>query len=188
MADEIEDTETEEPVIAVPANWDEYVATLPEEQKTVVEKLYNEKNQTLLNAVKATRQERDTFAAQLREAAKKAEKGSELEGLFTKQADQLDEANRRADFYEAASSKDCKNPKSAYAIAKVGDMFTKDGLPDWKAIQEEVPELFGKAEKSEKLPKGKGNAGSGTGERPAAPTSFSDMIRRQARGQYNSEE
>ncbi len=159
-----------------PKTWEEYVASLPEDQRRVVTSLYEAQNSALLKTVKATRQERDTFADQLRDAAKKLEKGSEAQTQLLEHVAALDEANRRADFYEAAPSQECKNPKAAYAIAKASNLFVKaTGLPDWKAIKEEAPELFGPATK----PKGKGAAGSGTEDKPRG-TTINQFIRAKA--------
>jgi len=159
-----------------PATWDEYVAKLPEEQRKEITALYEAKNATLLSAVKVTRDERDAFATQLRDAAKKLEKGSDAQTQLLEQAAALDEANRRADFYEAAPAQECRNPKAAFAIAKAGGLFLKTtGLPDWKAIKEEAPELFGVVTK----PKGKGAAGSGTGDEVKG-TTVNQFIRNKA--------
>lgn len=155
-----------------PKTWDEYLASLPEDQRATVQGLYTAQNQALLNTVKATREERDTMASDLREAAKKAEKGSKAETDLLEQANKLDEANKRADFFAEATSKQCKNPKAAWALAKSDNLFTRSGLPDWAALQTSAPELFGPVVK----PKGKGGAGAGTDEKPAG-TSINDFIR-----------
>lgn len=158
-----------------PATWEDYIASLPEDQRTTVNGLYEAKNTALLNTVKATRTERDTFASELRDAAKKLEKGSEAQTQLLEQASALDEANRRADFYEAAPAQECRNPKVAFALAKASNLFLKTGLPDWKAIKEEAPELFGVVTK----PKGKGAAGAGT-EAKQEGTSINQFIRAKA--------
>jgi hypothetical protein len=149
-----------------PATWDEYVASLPEDQRTVVQGLYDTKNQSLLNTVKATREERDNMASDLRDAAKKAEKGSAAESQLLEKANALDEANKKADFFVEASEKQCKRPKAAWAIAKSDNLFNRSGLPDWTAIQTSAPELFGPAVK----PKGKAGAGAGTEQAPEGQT------------------
>ena len=175
--EEQEQTEEQDETTQGPADWDAYVASLPEDQQALVTKLYSDKNQGLLNTVKATRDERDTFASQLRDAAKKLEKGSDAEQQLTQQADQLDAANKRADFYESAQSHDCKNPKAAFAIAMAGNHFTKAGLPDWKAIQADAPELFGIAAPK---PKGKAHAGDSTEREAPSGGTINDFIRARA--------
>lgn len=158
-----------------PATWDDYVAKLPEDQRTLLTGLYEAKNADLLKTVKATRGERDTLATQLRDAAKKMEKGSEAQTQLNEQATKLDEANRRADFYEEAPAQECRNPKAAFALAKASNLFKANGSPDWKAIKEEAPELFGVVVK----PKGKGGAGAGT-EKQQRTVSVNDFIRAKA--------
>ena len=157
---------------SAPATWDEYLATLPEDQRTTVQGLYTAQNQALLNTVKATREERDTLASDLRDAAKKAEKGSKAETDLLDQANKLDEANKRVDFFAEAPGKQCKNAKTAWALAKADNLFLKSGLPDWAAIQTSAPELFGATPK----PKGKGGAGAGT-DKESTGVSINDFIR-----------
>lgn len=160
----------------LPATWDDYVAALPPEQQQHVQTLYETHNQTLLNSVKAVRDERDTLAKDLREAAKKAGKGSEAEAKLLEQASALDEQTRRADFFEDAPSQECKNAKAAFAIAKAQNLFDpKTGLPQWKAIRETAPELFGVVAKA----KGKAGAGAGTSSAPTGRT-VNDFIRQAA--------
>ncbi len=158
----------------VPTDWDSYVAALPEDQRGVVERLYTEKNQALLNTVKDTRKERDTLARELRDAAKKMEDGSDAQIKLNDTATALDEANKRADFYEEAPAHLCNNPKVAFTLAKANDLFTRTGTPDWKAIEQAAPQLFGVTTK----PKGKGQAGAGTTEQPAE--TINDFIRKRA--------
>jgi ElaB/YqjD/DUF883 family membrane-anchored ribosome-binding protein len=166
--------------LEIPASWEEYVASLPEDQQEVVSKLYSAKNQALLNAVKATREERDALATQLREAAKKAEKGSEAEKLYTEQADQLEKANKRANFYEDAPNNGCRNAKAAFKIALADNLFKENGSPDWEAIRAEAPELFGSLMSTSKKPVGKAGAGEGTDKKPVSALGMSDLIRQQA--------
>jgi hypothetical protein len=167
---------------APPADWDSYIASLPADQKDLVGKLYTEKNQGLLNSVKATRDERDTLGKQLREAAGKLEKGSEIEKKLTETANQLDAANKRASFMEEAIEHDCKNPRAAFAVASANELFNKSGAPDWKEIEKMAPELFGKP-----APKSKGGAGAGTSGAAAKVGGMSEWIRNQAKAGTNSE-
>ncbi len=168
-----------------PTTWDDYIAGLPEDQQSIVTKLYEDKNKNLLNTVRATREERDTFAQQLRDAAKTAGKGSDAEKLYTEQAEKLELANKRADFYEAASEHQCRNAKAAFKLATVDDLFDKKGMPDWDKIKEAAPELFGEVKSK---PKGKGGAGEGTDKTPAPARTFNDVIRSQAGVTVHQEE
>lgn len=158
-----------------PADWDGYLASLPAEQQIIVKDLYDKKNSGLLASVKAVRDERDTFSKELRDAARKAEKGSQAEKDLLEQATKLDEATKRADFMEEATGQECKNAKLAYLVAKNSNHFTKAGLPDWKSIKEEAPELFGTVEKK----KAKGSAGVGT-DKEVKGNTINDFIRARA--------
>lgn len=130
----------------------------------------------LQNAVKATREERDAFQLQLKDAIKKAGKDSDLGKQLETLSSQLDEANHKADFYEAAETNGCHNPKAAFLIAKSADTFTKSGAVDWKALQELAPEFFGDKRQTTK----KKTAGSGTGKEPSGSMSMNEWIRAQA--------
>jgi hypothetical protein len=160
-----------------PETLESYITTLPTEQQTKVKSLLDAHVEKLSNTVKATRQERDAFQRDLTAAIKKAEKGSELETQLTKLSSQLDEANRKSEFYEQAPQFECRNIKAAYAIATVNNLFTKSGAPDWKAIKEEAPEFFGKVSNGNPRKK---SAGSGTSEEPVPTNSMNDLIRRSA--------
>jgi hypothetical protein len=147
-------------------------------QNDDIKKLANplkEHFERMQNTVKETRKERDTLSRQFRDAAKKLEAGSDAQKKLEELATNFDEANRRADFYEEAPSHECRNPKAAYAIAVAHELFTKNGAPDWKAIQVEVPEFFGA-----KTTTTRKTAGAGTGKQPSSTASINDWIRQQA--------
>lgn len=154
-----------------------YVATLPDDIKNKITPLFQAHVADLQSAVKATRKERDDFSKSLRDASKKLDAGSDLQKQVDKMANDLDAANKRADFLEEAPAHDCKNAKAAFALAKANDFFDKHGAPDWKAIQAEAPELFGKS-----LQQGprKRSAGNGTKEDQPASQNMNDWIRQQA--------
>lgn len=132
--------------------------------------------QRLESTVKATREERDSLADQLRGLSKKAAAGSELQKQLDELAGKYDEASRRADFLEEAPGQQCRNAKAAYALMIAGNLTTRSGKPDWKAIKEAAPELFGAVQQP------RGNAGSGTGGAGAAggQVGVNDWIRQKA--------
>jgi hypothetical protein len=162
--------------------FEKWLAAQPDEIRNKVTPLYQAQISNLTNAVKATRTERDSFAKQFRDVSKKLEAGSDQQKEMLDMANSLDEANRRADFLEDAPNHECRNAKAAYAIAKAQDLFNKSGVPDWKAIQLEAPELFGKPSTSTK----KKSAGSGTGEQSQGVGNMNDWIRSNA-GVHTSE-
>ena len=143
-------------------------------QDAGVKSLVTQRFADLESTVKATREERDGYrvarderdalASQVKDLLKKAERGSELEKSLQEFQGKLEASERRAAFLESATQPgiDCKNPKAALAIANAGNLFNRQGLPDWTAIKAEAPELFGRV-----IPQG--NAGAGTGIQPQVP-------------------
>lgn len=123
------------------ATWETWLETAPAEVKA----LYEEHTAGLLSTVRATRAERDSLKAQIKEMLPKAEKGSEMETRLTETLSKLEATERRATFIEEAvkPSIGCRNPKAAYALAVADNLFTRSGSPDWDAIKEAAPELFG---------------------------------------------
>lgn len=161
---------------AIPETFDSWLAKQSEETRKVVQPLYQERLTALENTVKATRKERDDFSRELRTTAGKLAADSDEKKLLLEKADNYDEANRRADFYEQAPANECRNAKAAYAIAKSQDLFTKSGLPDWKQIKMEAPELFGQPTNL----KPRKTAGSGTDAAPTNAGSMNDWMRKRA--------
>lgn len=137
-----------------PASWDEALKGLAPE----LQNLYSAHITGLQNTVKATRQERDEFAKQIRDLSAKAEKGSELEKSLTEISAKVEIAERRASFFEDAAKPEigCKNPRLAWTLAQSDNLFARNGSPDWAAIKAAAPELFG-------APSVNANAGAGTG-------------------------
>lgn len=144
----------------MPSNWDDALKGLPEP----LQNLYNTHVSGLQNTVRATRQERDDLAKQIKDLLPKVEKGSELETRLTEFSSKLEAAERRAAFVEDAVKPEigCRNPKAAYALAQAENLFTRNGSPDWNAIKAAAPELFGGRSVE-------ANAGAGTGGTPPKP-------------------
>lgn len=158
--------------------FESWLSSQPDDVKTKVQPLFNAHVEKLQNTVKATREERDEFSKQLRDATNKLTKDSDERKRLEEIADKYDEATRRADFFEDALSNNCHNPKAAYAIAKAENLFTKAGLPDWKKIEEVVPEFFGDSKRN--LSKKK-TAGAGNDKEPQSAMTMNDWIRAEAR-------
>ena len=169
MPDPITPTEPTTPTAGeTPANWDEYVNTLPES----VQGLYNQHVTGLRNTVQATRQERDDLAKQIKDLLPKAEKGSELEKSLNEFSGKLELAERRATFFEDAARPEigCRNPRLAWTLAQADNLFDRKGTPDWAQIKAAAPELFG-------APAINANAGAGT-QTPPQKANMNDWIRR----------
>lgn len=156
-----------------PQTFDEWLGTLPKEQAETARNLYQKQLEALISTVKATRKERDDFAKKLRDVAKNPQL-DELKSQISEMAARLENESRRAQFFEQALTVDCNNPRAAYLLAKSGEMFEEDGKPDWKAIREEAPQLFGQ------VPRPSTNGGSGTNSQPHRIT-MDDFIRRKAK-------
>lgn len=161
---------------SVPDTLEAWIDAMPEAQKAVGSQLMQARFEKLENTVRDTRDERDRLSGQLRDLAKKAAKDPDLQKQLDELAGKYDEAARRADFLEEAPAQQCRNPKVAYALMVSSNLVTRAGKPDWKAIKEAAPELFGPVVQP------RGNAGSGTGAPAAGGGSINDWIRRQAGG------
>ena len=161
---------TTEPASGTPASFDEWIGKQPAE----VQALYTAHTTGLHNTVKATRDERDTLAKQIKDLLPKAEKGSELERTLTDLSGKLEASERRAQFVEEAIKPEigCRNPKAAYALALSDNLFDRKGQPDWQSIKQAAPELFGAAGVN-------ANAGNGTQNQPVK-TGMNEFIRRAA--------
>lgn len=166
---EQEKQDTEQKNQEEPVTWNKWL----EGQAEDVRKLYGEHISGLTNTVAATRKERDAFAKELRDATGKLEKGSEAEKRLSELAEKLELTEKRATFLEEAVKPEigCRNPKAAYALAVAEDLFSRNGAPDWRAIREVAPELFGKSSSST------ANAGNGTDEKMRPGASMDDIIR-----------
>ena len=125
-----------------PRTWGEWLASQPENIKT----LYQDHTSRFNADLAAVRQERNDLTRQFKELQGKAEKGSDTEKLLQQAQDQLSKAERRAAFAEEASSPavGCLNIKAAYALATADDLFDRRGNPDWAALKVAAPELFRK--------------------------------------------
>lgn len=133
--------------------FDTWHESLPAEHKGLIEN----HTKALKNALESERGSRKDFEKQVRDLAKAAEKGSEAEKQLTKLADDLQSADRKADFYEAAHSAGVKNLKLAHTVAVSDDLFDKHGRVNFDEMKKKYPELF----TGTTTPAG--NAGSGTG-------------------------
>lgn len=163
-------TKTEEATDSQPENFEVWLSAQPEN----VQKLYNEHVSGLQNTVKATRKERDDLKDQIKETLKQVEKGSEAEKALQENLTKLEYAERKANFLEDAIRPEigCKNPRVAFALAMAEDLFLKDGRPDWSALKQSAPELFGTNNV-------KSNAGKGT-DNPPKNEDMNTIIRRVA--------
>lgn len=124
-------------------------------QDETVQTMLEAHTHALKNALVNERESRKQLEKDLRDLAGKAEAGSEAQQKLTQMADQMSEADRKADFYEAAHEAGVSNLKLAYLAATQEQLFDRKGNVDFAAMKASYPELFGGK------PKIKGNAGDG---------------------------
>lgn len=150
--------------------FDAWHEKLPDEQKALVEG----HTKGLKTALESERVSRKDLEKQLREIAKKSEKGSDAESQLTKLADDLQASDRKADFYEAAHAAGVKNLKLAFTAASNDEMFDKHGRVNFDEMKKVYPELFGTTNTA------RGDAGSGTDKKTKASGGMNDFIRSSA--------
>lgn len=126
----------------------------------------------LVTALDSERETRKQLERQVRELASQAEKGSDAEKRLTELADQMQGADRKADFYEAAHAAGVTNLKLAYTVALQDEMFDRRGAVNFESMKQQYPELFG----TPKPPKA--NAGEGAGVQQVTKGDMNDFIRR----------
>jgi hypothetical protein len=147
----------------------------PEEVKSKVKTLYEAHTSGLQSALKSEREARGKAEKDLRELAKKQEKGSELEAALTKQADQLAALERQAAFQDKAHAAGVRNLKLAYLAASQAELVDAKGNCDFGKLKTEYPELFAAP------PPPDGNAGNGTGGRQGGSQDMNVMLRQALR-------
>ena len=128
----------------------------------------------LKTALDSERESRKDLEKKLRDLAKKAEQGSDAEKQLTEMADQIEAADRKADFYEEAHKAGVTNLKLAYIVATQDDLFDKKGQVNFVTMKESYSELFGSPAKT------KGNAGNGTNQSQQPKENMNTFIRRAA--------
>jgi hypothetical protein len=140
----------------------------PEEVRSMLE-THTKGLKTALDSERAGRSE---LEKKLRELAAKSEKDSEAQKKLTEMADQMGEADRKADFYEAAHSAGVTNLKLAFIVASQEGLFDKRGQVNFEVMKTSFPELFGAAKKTTTA-----NAGDGTGTNQPAHAGMNEFIR-----------
>jgi hypothetical protein len=142
-----------------------------EKQDETVKGLLTSHTTGLKSALDSERKARGDAEKQIRELAKKAEKGSESEASLTKMADQLKALETQTGFFDKAHAAGVRNLRLAYLAASQAGLVSDRGECDFSKLRTEYPELFVSAPPA--------NAGSGT-QAPPTKTSMNDQIRRAA--------
>lgn len=141
-----------------PQTWEAWLGTQPEDVKS----MYESHTSGLKNALDNERASRKSLESQLREFQKKADKGSELEQQLNRMVTDLETANRRSDFVEAAIKPEIgvSDLKAAWLIvnADADTYIDKRGQVNFPLLKQNHPGLFKAA------PAPKANAGNGAGQ------------------------
>jgi hypothetical protein len=157
MPDEVQTTTPTQPTPS--GTFEEWLAG----QDEGVKGLYTQHTAGLKNALDGERKANQDAQKQLRDLAKKAEKGSELEAELTKQADHLRALETQAAFQDKAHAMGVRNLKLAFIAAQQAGLVSDKGDCDFAKLKAEYPELF--------LSPPSGNAGTGTGQtNPKGPS------------------
>ena len=161
--------QAEQPAAQAPT--DETFEAFIERQDETVKGKYTAHTSGLKSALDGERAANKAAQTQLRELAKKAEKGSELEAALNKQADQLKTLETQSGFYDKAHAAGVRNLKLAFLAANQAGLVSERGECDFSKLRTEYPELFTTPPPA--------NAGSGTQSLPKS-NSMNDQIRRAA--------
>jgi hypothetical protein len=153
-------TSTSTPGETPALSWDDWLKEQPEPVKA----LLDGHTSGLKSALDSERTAKKDLEKKLRDAAKHATDGSELQKELQKVANDLAEAQARADFFEAAAAAEVTNPRLAYIAARDAGLMDDKRGADFGKLKQQFPELF----KKPVTPAG--NAGSGTGGSAPAPT------------------
>lgn len=151
--------------------YETWITEQPAEVKTAIEGHIT----GLKTALESERVSRKDLEKQLRELAGKAEKDSDAQKRLTEMADQMGEADRKADFYEAAHAAGVANLKLAYLVAQQDELFDRRGQVNFETMKGSYPELFGAAKKAPAA-----NAGAGTNNNQAPAGGMNAFIRQSA--------
>lgn len=162
-----EDQETQETEETQELTFDGWLGEQPDE----IKELLDGHTKGLKSALTSERDTRKNLEKQVRDLAAKAEKDSEAQTQLAGIADQLGEADRKADFYETAHTAGVTNLKLAYTVAMQDEMFDRRGQVNFDTMKTQYPELFGKVSTPP------GNAGAGTDTQPSPAKDMNRFIR-----------
>lgn len=141
-------------------------------QDETVKSLYTTHTNGLKSALSSEREANQAAQKQLRDLAKRADKGSELEAALTKQADDLSALEKQSAFKDRAHTAGVRNLKLAFLAANQAGLVNDKGECDFSKLRAEYPELF--------LAPPPGNGGNGTNSAQGAGSTMNDLIRRGA--------
>ena len=154
-----------------PVTFGDWYKTLGAEQQELIDGYTN----SLKSAIKTERDAKTGYEKKIRDLVKQAESGSELRNELEKMANDVQVANAKAAFFDAAHAANVRNLRLAWlAAADAGLVDAKTGECDFAKLKNVAPELF--AVKLQPT----ANAGSGAGQNGAAQPSMNDWLRASA--------
>lgn len=153
---------------AVHKTFDAFLASLPEENKKLVEDHIG----GLTRALDRVKDERNTLRDEIKSI--RESKTLDAEGKLTELQKSLDAAERRAKFFESLP-KEVRNPKAAFVLYSNDETLQKkDGSFDADKFKESYPEMFGTDRNA------KGFGGNGTDKTPPQKSDMNSLIRTKA--------
>jgi len=151
--------------------FDTWVKDQPDDVKTMLEGRHGR----VLADLVGERKTRQDLEKKVRDLAAKSEKDGEMQKQLTDLADKMGEADRRAEFFEAAHAVGVTNLKLAYTVAVTDEMFDRRGQVNFEQLKQQYPELFGSVRKQ-----APGGAGNGTGGEQKPTGTMNDWIRKKS--------
>jgi hypothetical protein len=137
------------------------------QQPDPIKGLVTEHTQGLRSALDTERQQRKDLAKQIKELAGKQAADSDAAKQLGELSASLEAAQKRADFYEAATAAGCIKLKPAYLVAQADNLTIEQ-------VKAQYPELFAAPRHTST------HAGNGTGQPPPSSVDMNQAIRRAA--------
>lgn len=143
---------------AEPEDDETWFATLDPQLKSRIEKWHGQKVTGLRGALDKERTNSSKLEKDLRSAAAKAEKGSELQKQLEQAANDLEAERGKSTFFEEAHSNQVLPgyAKVLFPLAQDDEYRTRAGKIDWPALRNDYPLMFQEKKKAS------GQAGAGT--------------------------
>ena len=161
-----------------PATFDELYETQDEHTRGLIDGHVK----GLKSALDGERASKKELERALREAAAKAEKGSEAQQALTAAADQARASKVRSEFYLQAHQAGVADLALAYLAATEDKLVREDGTADFAELKKRHPALFGGVAAAAAAA-GAANAGAGSRTPSRGQTTdMNELLRRAARG------
>jgi hypothetical protein len=133
----------DKPAGETPPTFESWLEAQPADVKT----LYESHTQGLRNTVQATRDERDQLKKQLKDLGKTLEEGSAAKKTVDEMSTKLEDATRKAEFFEAAARPGIEllDAAVAWLVVQTDSKYMDSrGNVKFDLLKQEHPALFGK--------------------------------------------